>query len=314
MTFFTFIAALLGSLTAVVALFLVFPRETLKAFFWLKLQLNRLLPSWFPADQRPWFWKGVGGSIGYVIGGPLGLVAGVVFGHSLARPTKEGSLGEQLVRELTESEKPEHLKLELDEAQAVFFLTAFAMLSKLTEIDEHGSPEDIDAVRRFMNDRLDLDAERRKLAVDIFQASRESESTYVDYAQQFYQIFRFAPEVLEQMLDVLLTVAKTDPRLREEEEKLLQATAIIFDLDQDRIARLRAHHNRGFKDPYAILGCTIDDPPPLIAEKYRRLSLSYNPERVVSQGVSSEFLRVADHRFREIQLAFDQIVREHEGS
>ncbi len=305
-----FLILLFSSIIAFATLYLVFPRELTRSFRGLRNRLHSAVP--LPGDHRPWFWKGVGGSLGYLIGGPLGLVAGVVFGHSLAKPNPPNEAFETLESEIFASSGELPPDLELDEAQAVFFLTAFAMLAKLTQLDEVSEQVEISTLTKFIDQHLHLDGERRLLALEIFQAARNSESSFEDYALQFARLLGSSTAVLEQMLDVLLLVACSDSRLSANERWLLEQAVTSFGLTSDRIDRAVELHLRVKSDPYLILGCLRDTALEDVRKHYRRLALEYHPDRLIGQGVSSEFIKLADGKFKDIQTAFEQIEREHE--
>lgn len=61
------------------------------------------------------------------------------------------------------------------------------------------------------------------------------------------------------------------------------------------------------QDPYTILGVAPDASRDEIKSAYRRLAAQYHPDKV--QHLGAEFQELAETRFKEIQQAYDQLMR-----
>ena len=78
-----------------------------------------------------WFGKIIGATIGFFLGGPIGMITGLVFGHMYDK-------GQEL--EQSDREGPEHRQYFFrntgyNRSQMVFFVGAFSMLAKLSSAD-----------------------------------------------------------------------------------------------------------------------------------------------------------------------------------
>ncbi|MBW1699106.1 MAG: TerB family tellurite resistance protein [Deltaproteobacteria bacterium] len=242
-----------------------------------------------------WMGKVIGGAIGFALAGPLGAVAGAVFGHAFDR---EESLEEE--RHLTSGET----------AQLTFFVAAFSMLAKLVRADGRIEKEEIDTIERFMAEDLNLDPESRRYARNIFQTALKSQESFEDFAFQFYNQFRYQPQFLELMIDILFRVAVSDAALSENEERIIRSAADIFHISEERYQTFRSKYVSDVEKYYAVLNSKITDSDEHIKQQYRKLVQDYHPDKIVSKGLPEEFVKFAHQKFREIQEAYDAIKRQ----
>ncbi len=242
-----------------------------------------------------WMGKLVGGTIGFALGGPLGAVAGAVFGHAFDRnQPMEG--GGRLTYLSTH-----------EEANMTFFVAVFSMLAKLARVDGYVSKAEIATIERFMAEDLRLTPQSRNAAVGIFQTALDSPQTFEDYASQFYEQFRFQPQILDFMLDILFRVSVADGKLTEEAEALIRSAARIFGIGEERYRQIRKAYATDVERYYAVLGVGKNDPPEQIKKAYRHLVQEYHPDKIAAKGLPEEFTRFAEDKFREIQEAYEKI-------
>ncbi|MGV0035170.1 MAG: co-chaperone DjlA [Candidatus Azotimanducaceae bacterium WSBS_2022_MAG_OTU7] len=238
-----------------------------------------------------WMGKILGGGIGFMVGGPIGAILGAVLGHH----TMDGNkfLGED------------------EERHGIFFVTTFSMLGKLSKADGQVSPEEIEVVEQVITDNLRLPPEARQFAIKIFNAGKDSTSSFEDYARQFHEAFHDRPEVLTSLVDLLLRISHADGVLHPAEEQLIVQAVNIFGIRQEyEQIRARYSSTNDLDKCYALLGANHGESLGDIKKKYRRLAMTYHPDRIQSNGVAPELAILAEERFKEIQHAFD-VVEKH---
>ncbi len=241
--------------------------------------------------------KIVGGTIGFAFGGPLGAIAGAALGH--AYDVGSGKVAE-----------PRIFLSNVEETQFTFFIAVFSMLSKLAKIDGRVSEEEIAAIEKFMDHDLNLDFKSKRLAINIFKATKKSDQTFQAFAHQFYNRFRYQPQLLHTMIDILLRVSAADGHINEREERLILDAVGIFNFSNVEYSNLRAKYEKKNHKYYAVLGCNRNDSIEQIKKQYRKLVFEYHPDKIASKGLPEEFTKLASDKFREIQESYDAIKKE----
>lgn len=236
-----------------------------------------------------WFGKIAGATIGFIIGGPLGAAGGAFLGHKFLDNDNN----------LTEHES----------VQANYFVALFSMLGKIAKADGIVTKEEIDAVDNVIKYKLRLNGEQRRFAIEVFNKSKDSEYTFENFAQNFYQINRNNRNILNFMLVTLFEVASADGVFHKNEEELLKRAKVIFgisDFEYDSIKK-QYFPLADIEKHYAILESKPEDSDSTIKKNYRRLVQEYHPDRLQNKGMSEEFAAYAKEKFQKIQDAYDYI-------
>jgi len=248
-----------------------------------------------------WLGKMVGGTIGFALGGPLGAIAGAVFGHAFDRSEERTFMDER--QRLSSGE----------ESQFAFFIGAFSMLAKLSQADGRVSQAEVTSIEKFMAFDLNLNRESQTVAMNIFQAAMASPGTFQEFAAQFYERFRFQPQLLHVMLDILLRVSIADGTLSRVEERLILSAKSIFSISDSQYVAIKSKYTTDTDKYYAILGITRNDSDEVIRTRYRKLVKEYHPDMIASKGLPEEFTKLAEDKFREIQEAYDRVREERDA-
>lgn len=194
--------------------------------------------------------------------------------------------------------------------QMVFFTTAFALMAKLAKADGPVTQSEIDTIENLMQNHLHLDSRARKLAISIFNESKNSPHDYRDIARQFFSEFNHEPQMLITMADILLQIAAADGTMHSEEEKFIQTVVEILGISDSEFDLLRSRYFRVNEKHYRILGCSPDDDEETIRSRYRKLVQDYHPDKIIGKGLPEEFVELAEKKFREIQGAWEEIQKE----
>ncbi len=251
------------------------------------------------------FGKFIGGTIGFIMGGPLGAIAGVAFAHVLEQSSEADRIGRsQYYRNYQRRmNTTEH-------AHMTFFVGAFSLLAKLAKADGSVSRDEEVVIRRFMIEELRLDQTSQYTALKIFDAALESRENYTDIAAQFYKEFRTKPQILELMIDIMFRVAQADGGVSKAEGGMILQVARIFNFQQYQYDRIKERYVANTNKYYAILNCKPEDDDETIKKSYRKLVRENHPDVIASKGLPEEFQQVAADKFREIQDAYERIQKE----
>lgn len=214
---------------------------------------------------------------------------------------------------------------EQQQAQIIFFTTTFSLLAKMAKADGSVSAEEINAVKDFIKNDLGLDETGYKMAVKIFNEAKNSEYSFEQFADQFYEIFQESREILISMLELLMRVAYSDNYLHPAEEKMLKYAAVAFNVNDYEYDSLNARYeysnfngrSKNYnncsettlprEDYYAILGVNPTDSAEQIKQTYKQLVKDYHPDNIISKGLPQDFVKFATEKFQKIQNAYEEI-------
>ena len=248
--------------------------------------------------------KLLGGTIGLVLLGPLGAIAGVALGDYFEEKNKRGHY-----RKVKTDFSPSPNELE----QQYFFVCTFTILGKLAKADGRICEKEIKQIEHLMNDVLELGIEERSFAVKLFRASKDDSKSYKVYAEQFFEIFGNRPEILENLLGQMVLLANADDFFHPEEKRIIQSISVIFGFSPEHLRRAFApfySEEDKIQRAYDVLGIDPMSSKDEIKKVYRKLAMEHHPDRVLSQGLPPELIQTANKKFAEIQSAYDLVCKE----
>lgn len=219
------------------------------------------------------------------------------------------------------------------QAQEIFFLTMFSLLALMAKADGVVSREEITLVDDFIKKDLQLPADKREMAIKIFNAAKNSGYSFEGMAEQFYSLFKNERNILMTMFDLLLRLAHSDGVFHENEERMILSAKKIFKVSdyeyESFLSRYRGAGGDGRRDRrgggressradandgepslescYAALGCKPSDGVDRIKEAYKKLAKDYHPDAVIAKGLPEDFVKFATQRFQQIQQAYERI-------
>jgi len=237
-----------------------------------------------------WLGAGIGAGIGMVIGGPIGAGIGAWLGHSVGN-AKAVMAGQK-------------------EAQTVFFVSLFSMLAKMAKADGKVSPEEADLINHIAKTQMNMDAEDRKAAREIFNNALNDDYSIYDYAKQYKQVMR-NQQMLEMVYRLLFAVALADQKLHHEEELILKEIPSHLGLDSSIYKRFREEfqgQKADISECYEILGCTPDSNEEDIKRAYRKKCIEYHPDKIASKGLPDGFMKFAEDQMQQITSSYSTIM------
>ena len=222
-----------------------------------------------------------GAAAGLLVGGPVGAVVGAVAGHFLFdRETDPG---------------------------VVFTMAIIALAGKMAQADGIATEQEFAIFRRVFG----VPHEEENNVRRIFDLARQDIAGYEAYAGQIARLFMGNPAMLEDILDGLFEIAKSDDVLHPEESAFLERVAEIFGFAPNEFRRIRASHFAPeLTDPYVILGLSYAAEEDEIRRTYRRLVRENHPDSLIARGVPEEFIKLATDKLAAINTAYEKILVE----
>ena len=222
-----------------------------------------------------------GAAAGLLVGGPVGAVVGALAGHFLF--DREADPG------------------------VVFTMAIIALAGKMAQADGIATEEEFVIFRRVFGVPEEDEGNVRR----IFNLARQDIAGYEIYAGQIAKLFVGNPAMLEDILDGLFEIAKSDDVLHPAESAFLENVAEIFGFAPNEFRRIRASHFAPeLTDPYVILGLSYVAEEDEIRRTYRRLVRENHPDSLIARGVPEEFIKLATDKLAAINTAYEKILAE----
>ena len=240
------------------------------------------------------------GSMGFMVGGPLGAIAGAALGHHLVDKAQQYDRSPEV--------SSQHLEI-TEQTQAAYFVSMFSILGKMAKADGVVTEEEISVVERVINS-LNMNEREQSFARQVFNQAKDSPYTVEDFATQFYQISHGQTTVLVSFLDLLFKIAAADKTLHPAEETALRQIQLVFRISDDQFDNVKKSYFQDVNRYYKVLNCSVDSPDDQIKANYKKLVKDFHPDTIVSKGLPEEFTAFATKRFQEIQEAYEAIKKE----
>jgi len=223
---------------------------------------------------------------GFALGGPIGALIGVVAGHAIDKIK-------------TNQKLPEESALK----QIGFTVGVIVLSAKMAKADGKVTKEEI---RAFQN-KISVPENEIKNVARLWDQAKKTTDGFEVYAQQICQLLGKNSSVLEELLNLLIIIAKADGKITKSEILYLKQVSIIFGFSIEKFERIYSSNLGKISDPYQILGVTRNTPIVEIKNKWKLLASNHHPDKLIAQGLPIDFIEKSTNRLQEINNAWDII-------
>jgi len=242
--------------------------------------------------------KVIGGVAGFSVGGPLGAILGVAAGHAYDKSKQEMSEPGAFSGGINRQSK-----------QVAFTTAVIVLGAKMAKADGQVTPDEVKAFKQvFQIPARDMSAVGR-----VFDEAKQDPTGFEPYAEQIAGMFRFQPQILEDLLGGLFHIAKADGVIHAREMEFLENVARIFGFDAHAFERLKSIYLDGQgdgDDPYAVLEVDAAISDDDLKKAYRKLIRENHPDKLMAEGLPEEFIKVANEKMAAINAAYDRICKQ----
>ena len=188
------------------------------------------------------------------------------------------------------------------------FSTAVTALgAKLAKADGRSDPDEFAAFSEVFQPDAASQADVRRL----YDLARQTTHGFESYARRLAKRYHACSQLLEDVLDGLFHIAKSDGAVTDEELDYLERVSGLFELPPLVFRRLKATHlGQAADDPYAVLAIAPDAPDETVRAAWREALSAAHPDRALARGLPAEFVDVAQAKSAAINAAYDAIRRE----
>lgn len=268
--------------------------------------------------MRSWGGKIIVGLLGMLIGGPVGLVIGVLIGHFLDRGVEQ-----------IQSFNPfrPYRPGEREEVQEALLSAMFSIMGHLAKADGRVSEHEIGHAQAVMS-RMQLNGEQRRQAQEQFRRGKADDFPLDATVAEFRQRVRHRRHLILMFLETLLQSAMADGRISPAEERILVRVAEGLGVPEAQFRQILnmllaqaqftaagpgagrpggAPSRPSLHQAYQVLGVTEAASDQEIKKAYRRLMSQHHPDKLASRGVPEEMIRMATEKTAEISKAYEMI-------
>ena len=254
-----------------------------------------------------WWGKALGGAFGFMIGGPLGALMGIAFGHSFDRG-------------MNSLDDADWQSGGQDRVQAAFFTATFSVMGYIAKADGKVTRDEIRLAETVMS-HLGLTADMRESAKKLFNEGKSSEFPIDEVLDQFKQETRRRSTLIQMFLEIQLQAAYADGVMHPAEKEVLRHICARLGISVTQFDRLEEMLKAGFgggyqgpqsqqlsvEDAYAMLGIDKSASDGELKKSYRRLMSQHHPDKLVAKGLPDEMIKDATEKTQQIKKAYETI-------
>ena len=223
---------------------------------------------------------------GFALGGPIGALIGVVAGHAIDKiKTKQKLPKERALKQIG------------------FTVGVIVLSAKMAKADGKVTKEEI---RAFQN-KISVPENEIKNVARLWDQAKKTTDGFEVYAQQICQLLGKNSSILEELLNLLIIIAKADGKITKSEILYLKQVSIIFGFSIEKFERIYSSNLGEISDPYQILGVTRNTSIIEIKKRWKRLASNHHPDKLMAQGLPIDLIEKSTNRLQEINNAWDII-------
>jgi len=258
-----------------------------------------------------WWGKALGGAFGFMVGGPLGALMGIAFGHSFDR-----GMGKLEGADWGEDQ---------ERIQAAFFTATFSVMGYIAKSDGRVSQDEIRLAEAVM-DRLGLNSEMRASARKLFSEGKSADFPIDEVMRQFRSETHRRTTLIQMFLEIQLQAAYADGVMHPAEKEALRSICGHLGIPAAQLDRLEEMLRAGFgragydaaatetslQDAYHLLGVDESANDADLKKTYRRLMSQHHPDKLVAKGLPEQMIKDATEKTQQIKAAYD-LIRKSRG-
>lgn len=193
--------------------------------------------------------------------------------------------------------------------RVAFSVAMIALSAKMAKADGVVTQDEIRAFQQI----FEIPREEARHVARLYDLAKQDVAGYEAYAERMASLCGSGKQncaMLEDILDGLFHIAKSDGVVHEREDMFLRRIAEIFRISEAHYETILARHvNLGSADPYVVLGVEHGSPLEAVRKRYRRLVADNHPDKLIARGLPEEFIKIATSRIAAINAAYETIER-----
>ncbi len=257
-----------------------------------------------------WNGKITGLILGLLSGHPLGVILGVIVGHLF----DIGFFTRFFQKGLTRNAQT---------VQKVFFDCTFAVMGFVAKADGRVSESEIRAAEKIMQ-QMELNPELKREAIKLFNQGKQPDFDLQATIHRLRTVCWQHPNLLRTFLEIQIQIAQAGGEVNQRKRAALQViceylgvSGFVFNQFEQQEYAGHNHQNQyqthrvtpeqHLRDAYQILDISIEVSDAEVKKAYRRLLSQHHPDKLMSQGLPPEMIKLANERTQKIKSAYETI-------
>ncbi len=274
-----------------------------------------------------WWGKLLGGGFGFLVGGPIGALIGAALGHNF-----DSGL-ERLQHEDDLASKEDMQPGAQERVQAAFFTATFATMGHIAKADGKVTRDEVQVAENIMA-QMQLNAEQRRVAIDLFQQGKDPNYDVRAVVEQFRIECRRRTNLMRMFVEIQLHAVYADGKLHPAEEKILEQLCEYLKFPKFMLRQMEILVKAGrapggqrnqssgratarssdmnVSDAYTLLAVDKSADKTAVKRAYRKLMSQHHPDKLVAKGLPPEMIKLATEKTQHIRAAYD-LIKEARG-
>lgn len=198
--------------------------------------------------------------------------------------------------------------------RVAFSIAMIALSAKMAKADGVVTQSEVAAFYQIFQ----VPDDDRAHVARLYSLAQQDVAGFQAYAAQMAKLCGGSEKdcpVLEDILDGLFHIAKSDGLVHDNELGYLETVSTIFGISESHYQSILARHVAlGARDPYQILGIDRKAHFTDVRKAWLKLVRENHPDLMAARGLPDEFIKIATARLAAINSAYEEIEREKKAA
>ena len=262
--------------------------------------------------------KWIGGVLGFMSGGPLGALLGVVFGHFLDKmsdavntPDTQGTYGGQGGYQ-SQAYGRQNSQRVYEGQRNSFLFSMLVLASYIIKADGRVMHSEMELVRNVLRQNFGDAASQQgdEILRKLFEEQKRSgasafRNTVSQCCAQIARNMDYSQRL--QLLNFLVLISQADGRVDPSEVTAMKECAQWMQMSADEVDSMLGLGKDDLESAYKVLGVSPNATDDEVKKAYRRQALEHHPDKVAALG--EDVRKAAEKKFQEINAAKERIFK-----